>query len=130
MARHSGPAKRGHERAARQPTAALRSARAPLDWGNPAHGDITPGHAPGSGQARGTRRGALLFNPGGPGVDGLNLTFRLWMRSLAAAPPTRKARQLRLLDEYDMVGFSPRGVGASTQLQCGTNEPSRLPTTA
>lgn len=33
--------------------------------------------------------------------------------------------QLRLLGEYDAVGFSPRGTGASTQLQCATNELAR-----
>ena len=101
--------------------------RAPLDWGNPAHGDITLAVmrlAAGKPEAR---RGALLFNPGGPGVDGLNLTFRLWDAFAGSSPADAQgARQLRLLDEYDMVGFSPRGVGASTQLQCGTNEPSRF----
>ena len=34
--------------------------------------------------------------------------------------------QLRLLASYDMVGFSPRGTGASTRLICGSNELKRF----
>ncbi|MFG3658408.1 alpha/beta hydrolase [Streptomyces sp. NPDC047706] len=53
------------------------------------------------------RQGALVYNPGGPGTSGLPfpLIGRLqeWKR-LAAA--------------YDLVGYSPRGVGRSAPLSC------------
>ena len=101
--------------------------RAPIDWSHPERGDVVIAVmrlAAGKPEAR---RGALLFNPGGPGVDGLPFTFRLW-EAFAGSDPgdAQGARQLRLLDEYDMVGFSPRGMGASTRLECGTNEPARF----
>lgn len=56
----------------------------------------------------GKRRGVLTFNPGGPGGPGLGL-------------PLEAARGLpeAVLDQYDLVGFDPRGVGRSTPLSCG-----------
>jgi len=100
--------------------------RAPIDWKNPARGDLSLAVMRlAAGQPK-ARRGALFFNPGGPGLDGLPVTFRLWDAFADSHPGNPQgAQQLRLLDEYDLVGFSPRGPGASTQLQCGTNEPER-----
>jgi len=100
--------------------------RAPIDWKNPARGDLSLAVMRlAAGQPK-ARRGALFFNPGGPGLDGLPVTFRLWDAFADSHPGNPQgAQQLRLLDEYDLVGFSPRGTGASTQLQCGTNEPER-----
>ncbi|MGB3070085.1 MAG: alpha/beta fold hydrolase [Ottowia sp.] len=100
--------------------------RAPLDWSNTERGDIVVSVMRLAAGKPGQRRGALLFNPGGPGVDGLSTTFALFGAFYKSNPESPQgARQLRLLDEYDMVGFSPRGTGASTQLQCGTNEVER-----
>ncbi|GGP53040.1 alpha/beta fold hydrolase [Saccharothrix coeruleofusca] len=50
------------------------------------------------------RRGVLLLNPGGPGGSGLSL-------------PLEFATQ-RIARSYDIIGFDPRGVGASTPLRC------------
>lgn len=97
--------------------------KAPMDWFNPDRGDVvlsmmrmaatTPAH----------RKGAYLLNPGGPGSDGLKLAFRFFMAFKDSNPDNPQgAKQLQLLDEYDMIGFSPRGVGASTRLECGSNE--------
>lgn len=55
------------------------------------------------------RRGVLLFNPGGPGGPGL--FYPLWMAE--TLPRSVK-------DQYDLIGFDPRGVGASSPLACGT----------
>jgi pimeloyl-ACP methyl ester carboxylesterase len=60
------------------------------------------------------RRGILLSNPGGPGVEGLNMPS-----ALAGALPTAVS------DRYDLVGFDPRGVGHSTPVTCGM--PADLP---
>jgi pimeloyl-ACP methyl ester carboxylesterase len=54
-----------------------------------------------------TRIGALLVNPGGPGVSGVDFA-----RS-AAATFSKSIRS-----HYDIVGFDPRGVGASTPVEC------------
>ncbi|RCV52169.1 alpha/beta hydrolase [Marinitenerispora sediminis] len=53
--------------------------------------------------ARGQRTGVLLVNPGGPGSPG---------REWAAATARRLPDDLR--ERYDVVGFDPRGTGAST----------------
>ncbi len=100
--------------------------QAPMDWTRPERGDVTLSLMRLAAAQPGRRRGALLFNPGGPGEDGLIFSLYL-MKAFADSDPAdpQGARQLRLLDEYDMVGFSPRGTGASTQLHCGTNEQYR-----
>lgn len=58
--------------------------------------------------AEGARKGILLTNPGGPGGSGLG-----FMRDFAA--DLDKEVQL---GEYDIVGFDPRGVGASSPVVC------------
>ncbi|MBA3905715.1 MAG: alpha/beta hydrolase [Pseudonocardiales bacterium] len=55
-------------------------------------------------KASGNRIGSLLFNPGGPGASGMSLVASL-ASSLADSP---------LSQRFDLVGFDPRGVGAST----------------
>ncbi|MGW6936221.1 alpha/beta hydrolase [Lentzea sp. NPDC054927] len=52
------------------------------------------------------RNGVVFTNPGGPSGSGLALSW-----SLSAAQPQLAAR-------YDLIGMDPRGVGASTQLNC------------
>ena len=101
--------------------------RAPLDWSNPARGDVTLAVMRLAAGTPSKRRGALLFNPGGPGEDGLGNALTL-LDAFALGNPDSPlgAQQLRLLAEYDMVGFSPRGMGASTRLHCATNELKRF----
>lgn len=53
------------------------------------------------------RRGIMLLNPGGPGGSGLDLPSFL-VQTLPAEVTAR----------YDLVGFDPRGVGASTPITC------------
>jgi pimeloyl-ACP methyl ester carboxylesterase len=51
--------------------------------------------------------GSLLVNPGGPGASGLEYA--------------RSARYIvtdEILARFDIVGFDPRGVGASTEVRC------------
>ena len=57
--------------------------------------------------ASGDRVGSLLVNPGGPGASGLE-----YARS-AGSIVSKSVRS-----RYDVVGFDPRGVGASAGLQC------------
>src|SRR5689334_18317596 len=55
-------------------------------------------------KATGQRIGSLLFNPGGPGASGLGVVASLGPQ-LADSPLGKR---------FDLVGFDPRGVGAST----------------
>ncbi|MFL9905287.1 alpha/beta hydrolase [Paraburkholderia sp. RL17-337-BIB-A] len=93
--------------------------RAPMDWGDPAKGEITIAVTRLAVKDPARRIGSLLFNPGGPGGDGrlANLTF---YRQLAGVDATVSERHL--LDAYDLIGFSPRGMGSSTQLTCGSTQ--------
>ncbi|MEU8631917.1 alpha/beta hydrolase [Amycolatopsis sp. NPDC048633] len=54
------------------------------------------------------RRGVLLTNPGGPGGVGLDYPQLLKLVKLPQS----------VLDEYDVIGFDPRGVGRSTPVTC------------
>jgi pimeloyl-ACP methyl ester carboxylesterase len=58
-----------------------------------------------------TRIGTIFVNPGGPGGAGRGL-----VRSSATIFSTA------VLDRFDVVGFDPRGIGASAPLQCFTDD--------
>jgi pimeloyl-ACP methyl ester carboxylesterase len=85
--------------------------RVPLDYRHPARRAI--GLSVNRLRATGPRArrvGSLLVNPGGPGESGLSYA--------------RQAQQRfspRLLARFDIVGFDPRGVGASTPVRCLTD---------
>ncbi len=53
------------------------------------------------------RIGSLVFNPGGPGASGID-----FLQSAALLVPEEIAAK------FDLVGFDPRGVGASTAVDC------------
>lgn len=55
-------------------------------------------------KASGDRIGSLLFNPGGPGGSGMSFLSSL-AGGLGDSPLPRR---------FDLIGFDPRGVGAST----------------
>lgn len=60
-------------------------------------------------RALGDRIGSLLINPGGPGASGM----------AAAASLATEVKSSALGDRFDLVGFDPRGVGASEpQVKC------------
>ena len=60
-------------------------------------------------------RGAVLFNPGGPGESGTQFV-RLLGSSLAAI----------VGDSFDLLGFDPRGVGETTpRFDCFTSQSER-----
>jgi pimeloyl-ACP methyl ester carboxylesterase len=81
----------------------------PLDWTNPGGQSIEV--EINRLKATGEARGSLLINPGGPGGSGLSLT-----EALASSAGED------LLAAYDIIGFDPRGVGASTPVDCGDAE--------
>ncbi|HEY8984317.1 MAG TPA: alpha/beta fold hydrolase, partial [Streptomyces sp.] len=69
--------------------------------------DIAVSRVPASGPPA-ERRGALLVNPGGPGGSGL--PYAVTKRAKLPASVRRA---------YDVIGFDPRGVGASAPADCG-----------
>lgn len=97
--------------------------RVPLDYENPSRGDAVVALLRVTAEGGAPRKGAILFNPGGPGDDGLFYAVAygtLW----TSANPLDAAGALfkEVSRTYDLVGFSPRGVGASTRAYCGSNE--------
>ncbi|GAA3545248.1 alpha/beta fold hydrolase [Amycolatopsis ultiminotia] len=52
------------------------------------------------------RQGAVLLNPGGPGGSGLPMPLGL------------VKQHSKLGEQFDLIGFDPRGVERSTQLKC------------
>lgn len=64
-------------------------------------------------KASGNRIGSLLFNPGGPGASGMSLVASL----------SGDLQDSALSQRFDLVGFDPRGVGASTPaIHCLTDD--------
>ncbi len=64
----------------------------------------------------GKMRGYLLLNPGGPALEGLDMPTTM--------APTLPAS---VLDDYDLIGFDPRGVGHSDPMSCGISRSLAFP---
>ena len=80
--------------------------KAPLEWSDPSAGTVKLAlirH-----YATGKRLGSLLVNPGGPGGSGVGFV----------RDSLDYAVDQKLQEHYDIVGFDPRGVGASTAVKC------------
>ncbi|MFC5472627.1 alpha/beta fold hydrolase [Paraherbaspirillum soli] len=103
--------------------ASCANIRVPLDYANLAKGDASIGVVRVYARTPAARAGAILFNPGGPGGDGIALApmfADLWEKPSSDDSDTQATNALR--DRYDLIGFSPRGVGASSRLYCASNE--------
>lgn len=79
---------------------------APLDWEDPGKGEITLSVV--RHRAEGTPVGSLLTNPGGPGASGVDLVLNSLDFAVGAD----------LIENFDVIGFDPRGVGDSTAVTC------------
>ena len=82
--------------------------KVPLDYDNP--GGETIEIAVKKRAANGDSVGSLFINPGGPGGSGIELVENVGSYF-----------SKNLLGSYDVVGFDPRGVGASTPIDCLTD---------
>lgn len=82
--------------------------RVPIDHADPTSStiDIAVARVPASGSPS-ERIGSLVFNPGGPGGSGIEI--------LEFLPLTMSGEISR---RFDLVGFDPRGVAASTAVEC------------
>ncbi|AVV45520.1 alpha/beta hydrolase [Streptomyces sp. P3] len=91
--------------------AALRCAtiKVPLDYKRPAGPTLRLEISRLRTSVPGKRHGVLLSNPGGPGAGGLGIS----------ATDKESGMPKSVRDRYDLVGFDPRGTGASSPLNCG-----------
>ena len=80
--------------------------KVPLDYKKPDGKTITVAMAKVP-AANGKPIGSLFVNPGGPGESGIDLVSG-----------ADKIFSKALRDQYDIVGFDPRGVGSSTAVDC------------
>ena len=101
--------------------------KTPLDWGNPSLDSVNLGVLRVKAGDESKRKGAILTNPGGPGGDGLSfgallgLVFAEGSIEEFGFPSAAPELLTQVSEEYDIVGFSPRGVGGSFQYFCGSN---------
>ncbi|GAA1628549.1 alpha/beta hydrolase [Nonomuraea maheshkhaliensis] len=94
--------------AKRDPRQTCGTVEVPLDYRRPRGESITVAVSRIATAKPGKKRGDLLFNPGGPGLQGLDMPGQM------ALTLPKKVR-----DSYDLIGFDPRGVGHSTPMSCG-----------
>ena len=90
------------------PGTACADVTVPRDWKNPEDGHTITLRVAKTETSKGNpeRQGIALVNPGGPGGSGLP-----WGPAMAERAP-------ELAEQYDFIGFDPRGVGQSTALEC------------
>ena len=93
------------------------SAKVPLDHDRPAGRTIEVALVRRPAADPANRIGSLFLNPGGPGISGIEF--------VRTAPPPA----FRLFGQFDIVGFDPRGLGASRPalLDCGNNPAYGVP---
>ena len=82
------------------------TATVPVDWAAPAGATLEVALARRPAGDADERRGALLVNPGGPGGSGVD-----WVRGSPVVSED-------VAEQYDVVGFDPRGVGSSAPVDC------------
>ena len=80
----------------------------PLDYDSPAGAKTTLALARVRATNPATRIGSVFLNPGGPGGSGVDLVLSGYGARIRA----------NLDGRFDVVGFDPRGVGASAPLHC------------
>lgn len=82
--------------------------KAPLDYAQPAEGDVRLAVARKKATGPGKRLGSLLVNPGGPGGSAVS-----YLQQYAGIGYPEKVRA-----QYDMVAVDPRGVARSEPVEC------------
>ena len=94
------------------PGAECAVATVPLDYDRPSRGttEIALARIPASDRAN--RIGSVFVNPGGPGGSGVGFVLGDFGEFLSS----------QLDGRFDIVGFDPRGVGASDPLHCFDSE--------
>jgi pimeloyl-ACP methyl ester carboxylesterase len=99
--------------ASRDPREKCGTVTVPLDYRHPDGKTLSVAVSRIATAKPGKRRGVLLLNPGGPALEGLDTPGQM--------APTLPAS---ILDQYDLIGFDPRGVGHSSPISCHLPNPS------
>lgn len=96
--------------------------KAPLDYAAPEKGDISI-EAMRVPAMSAQRKGAIFFNPGGPGGDGLDYGLGLLDKILKQKGASQQVMtlQAQLVNGYDLLGFNPRGTGSKAPLSCASD---------
>lgn len=96
--------------------------KAPLDYAAPEKGEIAI-EAKRIPAMSAQRKGAIFFNPGGPGGDGLDQGLGLLTSILRQQGGNQQVMtlQAQLVNGYDLVGFNPRGTGSKSPLICASD---------
>ena len=103
-------------RAAAGMTYECASVAVPRDWANPGSGETYPIEMIRvRSKTQKNRIGSLLLNPGGPGGSGIDIAVYLSFGQALGGLPTE------ITDQFDIVGFDPRGVGRSAPIKCITS---------
>ncbi|WP_406482102.1 alpha/beta fold hydrolase [Streptomyces sp. NBC_01615] len=102
--------------------------RVPQDYRNPGGAKVTIALTRIKATDQAHRLGSLAMNPGGPGGSGYLMPEQLLLGNSTVA---------QLNQQYDLIGFDPRGIGYSTSYDCpqtrdgddGDDEPPAGPVT-
>lgn len=81
--------------------------KVPVDYAKPDNGTLTLVLVKVHLNTQQSSKGSLVVNPGGPGGSGANLAIGLGL-----------SLPMEILDNFDIVGFDPRGVGESEPVEC------------
>ncbi|WP_329200003.1 MULTISPECIES: alpha/beta hydrolase [unclassified Streptomyces] len=84
------------------------SVKVPLDYRRPSGRTIELAISRMKSENPAKRHGVMLLNPGGPGGPGLDLPLQ-----------ANEQMPKDVREQYDLIGFDPRGVGASSPVSCG-----------
>ncbi|TGB14248.1 alpha/beta fold hydrolase [Streptomyces sp. MZ04] len=82
--------------------------RLPVDWAHPTGAKFDLAVARRKATDPDRRVGVLMVNPGGPGDSGVDFAVRRAKTHFSA----------EVQEKFDIVGFDPRGVGASNPVKC------------
>ncbi|MFI7407110.1 alpha/beta fold hydrolase [Streptomyces sp. NPDC049627] len=91
-------------------TAECGTLRLPVDWARPSGEAFDLAVARRKATDPDRRVGVLLVNPGGPGDSGVDFAVRRAQAHFSTD----------IQERFDIVGFDPRGVGASHPVKCST----------
>jgi pimeloyl-ACP methyl ester carboxylesterase len=91
-------------------TAECGTLTVPVDWDEPSGPTLQLAVARRKATDPGARIGPLIVNPGGPGLPAVDMALKAEQRFSAD-----------IRRRVDVVGFDPRGVGGSRQVECAVN---------
>ncbi|KAL4945092.1 hypothetical protein BDV06DRAFT_185557 [Aspergillus oleicola] len=84
--------------------------KVPVDWSQPHSETITLGMARYRATNSGKRQGSIIYNPGGPGGTA---SISAMAQALGLSFYTNGT-----VDNYDVIGLDPRGIGMSSRVKC------------